>query len=83
MKINMKVVTRKQLRSKITSTQSGRDEIELRQQCLQYGVRYIDREKEESRKKCMKRRKSMREHIQNAHASSKNNKLMENNAERY
>ena len=30
---------RKQLRSKIRSTQSGRVEIELRQQCLQYGVK--------------------------------------------
>ena len=74
----------KQLRSKITqskSTQSGRVEIELRQQCLQYGVRYIDREKDESRKKCMKRRKLMREHIQNTHVSSKNNKIMENNGD--
>ena len=51
---------RKQLRSKIKSTQSGRVEIE----CLQYGVRYIDCEKDESRKKCMERRKLMREHIQ-------------------
>ena len=34
----------KQLRSKIKSTQSGRVETELRQQCLQYGVRYIDRD---------------------------------------
>ena len=77
-KINMNVVKDvKQLRSKIKSTQSGR--VELRQQCLQYGVRYIDREKDESRKKCMKRRKLMREHIQNAHVSSKNNKIMENN----
>ena len=46
---------RKQLRSKIKSTQSGRVEIELRQQCLQYGVRCIDRSNDESRKKCMKR----------------------------
>ena len=60
----------KQLCSKIKSTQSGRVEIELPQQCLQYGVRYIDREKDESRNKCMKRRKLMREHIQNV--SSKN-----------
>ena len=49
----------KQLRSKIKSTQSGGVEIELRQQCLQYGVRYIDCEKAESRKKCMKHRKLM------------------------
>ena len=63
---------------KLKSTLSGRVEIELRQQCLQYGVRYyIDCEKDESRTKCMKRRKLMREHIQNTHVSSKNNKIME------
>ena len=65
----------------LVSTQSGRVEIELRQQYLQYGVRYIDREKDESRNKCMKRRKLMREHIQNAHVSSKNNTIMENNGD--
>ena len=36
-----------------------------------------DREKDENCKKCMKRRKLMREHIQNAHVSSKNNKIMD------
>ena len=41
----------KQLSSKIKSTQSGRVDIELRQPCLQYGVRCIDREKYENRKK--------------------------------
>ena len=71
----------KQLRSTIKSTQSGRVEIELHQQCLQYGVRYIDREKDGSRNKCMKRRKLMREHIQNAHVSFKDNKIMENNGD--
>ena len=63
----------------IKSTQSGRVEIELRQQCRQYGVRYIDREKDESRNKCMKRRKLMRE--QNAHVFPKNNKIMESNGD--
>ena len=71
-KINMNVVKDvKQLRSTIKSTQSGRVEIELRQQCRQYGVRNIGREKDESRNKCMKRRKLMREHIQNTYVSFK------------
>ena len=45
------------------------------------GVRYIDRAKDESRKKCTKRLNLMREHIQNTHVSSKNNKIMENNGD--
>ena len=40
----------------------------------------IDREKDDSREECMKRRNLMREHIQND-VSSKNNKIMENNGD--
>ena len=32
----------KDVNNSVKSTQSGRVEIELRQQCLQYGVSYID-----------------------------------------
>ena len=78
-KININVV--KDVNNSVQKAQPGRVEIELRQQCLQYGVTYIDREKDESRKRCMKRRKLMREHIQNAHVSFKNNKIMENNGD--
>ena len=34
----------KDVNNSVKSTQSGRVEIKLRQQCLQYGVRYIDRD---------------------------------------
>ena len=63
--------------NKLKDIRTNKVENELRQQCLQYRVQYIDREKDESRYKCRKRSKLMRENIQNAHASSKIIKNME------
>ena len=67
--------------SKSKDIRTNKVENELRQQCLQYRVQYVDREKDESRYKCRKRRKLMRENIQNAHASSKIRKNMESNGD--
>ena len=67
--------------NKSKDIRTNKVENELRQQCLQYRVQYVDREKDESRYKCRKRRKLMRENIQNAHASSKIIKNMESNGD--
>ena len=75
----MSILSSKENKSKDIRT--NKVENELRQQCLQYRVQYIDREKDESRYKCRKRRKLMRENIQNAHASSKIIKNMESNGD--
>ena len=75
----MSILSSKESKSKDIRT--NKVENELRQQCLQYRVQYVDREKDESRYKCRKRRKLMRENIQNAHASSKIIKNMESNGD--
>ena len=75
----MSILSSKENKSKDIRT--NKVENELRQQCLQYRVQYVDREKDESRYKCRKRRKLMHENIQNAHASSKIIKNMESNGD--
>ena len=75
----LSILSSKENKSKDIRT--NKVENELRQQCLQYRVQYVDREKDESRYKCRKRRKLMRENIQNAHASSKIIKNMESNGD--
>ena len=75
----LSILSSKENKSKDIRT--NKVENELRQQCLQYRVQYVDWEKDESRYKCRKRRKLMRENIQNAHASSKIIKNMESNGD--
>ena len=75
----LSILSSKENKSKDIRT--NKVENELRQQCLQYRVQYVDREKDESRYKCRKRRKLMRENIQNAHASSTIIKNMESNGD--
>ena len=75
----LSILSSKENKSKDIRT--NKVENELRQQRLQYRVQYVDREKDESRYKCRKRRKLMRENIQNAHASSKIIKNMESNGD--
>ena len=53
----MSILSSKENKSKDIGT--NKVENELRQQCLQYRVQHVDREKDECRYKCRKRRKLM------------------------